>query len=100
MPTPRLCFAPGIVDHDGAVALVHQLADAQVDPARVQFCGVELGALVEVDVGGQRVGEPVRPLLDLEEARLGAARQLLGVHPHLVGRMRGPQLRHTRTSPS
>ena len=47
----------GIVDHDRAVALRHQLADAQVDLALEACSRVELGALVEVDVEGVRQRE-------------------------------------------
>ncbi len=93
-------LGPRILDHDGAVALGHELADLQVDGLAVHLRGVELGALVEVDVEGVGIDEALL-LLRREEHLLGAAAQLLGVHPHL---MRDVILAghacHTRTSSS
>src|SRR6185436_16202397 len=40
----------GIVHHDGAVALAHQLAQLEIDLLGRERPGVELGALVEIDV--------------------------------------------------
>src|SRR5512134_105103 len=40
----------GIADDDGAVAVLHQFADAQVDGVGGEIRGVDLAALVEIDV--------------------------------------------------
>src|SRR3984893_9307496 len=104
----------GVLDHDGAEALTHQLAQFQIDLARGHGGGVELGALLEIDLKGLWIGEALL-LLGSEEALLVATGELLGVHPQ-VGRSRrrdchdvsrslmtlkDDQLfRHTRTSPS
>src|SRR5690606_25023509 len=73
----------------------------EVDVLAAQLGGVELGTLVEVDVEGIGIDEVLR-FLRLEETLLGAATELLGVHPHLMGLafLGHGQLFQTRTSPS
>ena len=77
----------GILDDDGAVAVLHQLADAQIDGVRRHVGGVDLGPLVEVDIVGVRQREAVLRLveIEIEEDLLRAAAKLLGMQPHLVG---------------
>jgi hypothetical protein len=76
----------GILHHDGAVALAHEIADPEVDGLGVHLGHVDLGALVEVDIEGVRIREVLLFLREKEDL-LGTARQLLRVHPHLVGCM-------------
>ncbi|HET9596106.1 MAG TPA: hypothetical protein VFP65_11020 [Anaeromyxobacteraceae bacterium] len=73
----------GVLQHDRAVALGQQLADLVVYLGRRQLRGVELGALVEIDVERARIGEILLGI-GLEEALLGAARETLGVHSHVM----------------
>jgi hypothetical protein len=70
------------VHDDGAVALAHQLAQLEIDLLRRQRPGVELGAPVEVDIVAVGI-EEVLLFRRREEALLGLARQLFGVHAHL-----------------
>ena len=86
MPTPSECLAPGILDDDGAVAVLHQLADAQIDDFRLHVGGVDLGPLVVVDVVGGWQREAVMGLvqIDVEEGLLRAAAELLGMQPHVM----------------
>ena len=110
MPTAIECLAPGLRDDDGAVALGHQLADAEVDLFLRHVRRVDLGALVEVDVKGvgQREAAVLFVEVDVEELSLRAAAELLGVHAHLAGDAlllggvsgRAAHLCHTRTSSS
>src|SRR5688572_4744794 len=72
----------GVVHDDGAVALAHQLAQLEIDLLRRQRTGVELGALVEVDIVAVGI-EEVLLLARREETLLVLARQLFGVHAHL-----------------
>jgi hypothetical protein len=51
MPTPERVLGARVLHHDGAVAALHQVADLQVDLLGGQVGGVELGPLVEIDVG-------------------------------------------------
>ena len=70
--------------------------------------GVDLGALVEIDVEGAGQGEAVARLVevDIEEFLQRAAAKLLGMHAHLMGHALllgggGSRQRcHTRTSSS
>ena len=70
----------GVLHHDGAEALTHQLAQSQIDLARGHGGGVELRALLEIDLEGLWRGEALL-LLGSEEALLVATGELLGVHP-------------------
>src|ERR1700682_3991083 len=76
----------GVLHHDAADALTHQLAQFQIDLARGHGGGVELRALLEIDLEGLWIGEALL-LLGSEEALLGATGELLGVHSQ-VGRSR------------
>ena len=86
MPTAMECLAPGILDDDGAVAVLHQLADAQIDGVRRHVGGVDLGPLVVVDIVGIRQAKAVLRLVEveIEEHLLRAAAKLLGMQPHIV----------------
>ena len=79
-------LGPRILDDDGAVAVLHQLADTQIDDFRLHVGGVDLGPLVEVDVVGGWQREAVMRLvqIDVEERLLRAAAELLGVQPHFM----------------
>ena len=87
MPTRDRMLGARILDDDGAVAVLHQLADAQIDGVRRHVGGVDLGPLVVVDVVGVGQREAVMRLvqIDIEEGLLRAAAELLGMQPHLVG---------------
>ena len=108
MPTAIECLAPGFLSDDGAVAVLHQLADAQIHGVRRHVGGVDLGALVVIDVVGVRQREAVLGLveIEIEEDLLRAAAKLLGMQPHLVGeellrrQLASRYLCHTRTSSS
>ena len=92
-----------ILDHDRAEALVGQLPDLLVDGPRIEVGGVELHALVEVEIGAVGV-EKILAVLGRKEHLLRAPAELLGMHPHLERGGRGLVLVylfvHTRTSPS
>ena len=74
----------GILDYDGAVTFGQERADLEIDVFLAQFGCIEFGTLVEIDLEGVRRGE-ILGLLGGEEDLLGAAGQLLAVHPHTVG---------------
>src|SRR5687767_11714880 len=102
-------FCAGILQHDGAVAVLHQLADTGVHRPSRHVGGVDLNALVVVDLEGigQREAALLLRQVDIEEFALRTAAELLGVHPHLMGdarlvlrAARPPHLCHTRTSSS
>ena len=98
----------GIPEHDGAVAILHQLADTRIDGVRRHVGGVDLGTLVVVDIVSVRQREPVLGLVEveIEENLMRAAAKLLGMQPHLVGeellrrQLASRYLCHTRTSSS
>jgi hypothetical protein len=98
----------GILEDDGPVAVLHQLADAQIYGVRRHVGGVDLGALVVIDVVGVRQREAVLGLveIEIEEDLLRAAAKLLGMQPHLVReellcrQLASRYLCHTRTSSS
>ena len=96
-----------ILDDYGAVALSHQLADLRVHLRRRQIAAVDLGALVEVDVGRPRVFKPLfRVRVEFDVERL--AGKLLRSHAEggdaflLRHRLEFGvgHARHTRTSSS
>ena len=80
-------LGPGVLQHDGAVALLHQLANAQIDGLGIHVGRVDLAALVEVDIEGVGQPEAVMGLgeIDVEELLLRAAGELLFMHAHLMG---------------
>ncbi len=80
------CLAPGILYHDGAVALAHERTQLQVDGLDVHVRHIELDAPVEVDIESSGIGE-VLLLLGQKENLLGTTGKRLRVHPHLIGRV-------------
>ncbi len=73
MPTAMRMLGAGVLDDDGAVALLHQLPDAGIDGVRRHVAGVDLGALVEVDVVGIGQREAGLGLLGIEIVEAPAA---------------------------
>src|SRR5262245_15002712 len=98
----------GIANLDRAIAVRHQFANAQIDGLGLEVAGVDLGALVEIDLEGVRQRKAVMPVgqIDVEEFLDRAAFELLGMQPHLVGaallfaKLRSRYLCHTRISSS
>src|SRR5262245_23815736 len=98
----------GIADDNRAVAVRHQFANTQIDGFGLELAGVDLGALVEVDLEGVRQAKAVVAVaqIDVEEFLNRAAFELLGMQPHLVRaalllvKLGSRYLCHTRISSS
>ena len=85
------------------MAAPDEVAQIAVDLFRVAPFAIDLGALVEIDIGSVGIAEADILLGDVEETLLGAPAQAFGMHAHVIGDMgafRGDYARHTRTSSS